>query len=260
MPTPPEPDQQQIALPRPVDEALQCAIGRHAGAHQRRGLVDRKRGIVEQIFRVGHQHVGRESAVEDDAEKTILQAEIFVTVETVAALAAADPWEDRLLGADQALVGVRSDLIDDACDLVAHREGQNHAARGVEPPAAAEIGIAVLDMQVGMAQPAAIDADQHLLALGFWCVGDGLAKRSIEFHERLSTHLRHAFFSLKKSSNFRSVYRPIHGPWQQSRKPEWFRRGGSDRHAPRARAARDRPAVISGSDAASCGADRTRRP
>jgi len=34
-----EPDQQQIALPRPIDQPLQGAIGGHAGAHQGRRLI-----------------------------------------------------------------------------------------------------------------------------------------------------------------------------------------------------------------------------
>ena len=41
---------------------------------------------------------------------------------------------------------------------MAQRERQGHAARGVELLAAAEIGIAVLDVQIGMTKPATLDA------------------------------------------------------------------------------------------------------
>ena len=94
-----------------------------------------------------------------DAEKALLGAEIFIARQTVAALAAADPREYRPLGADQILRHVGAYFLDDAGDLVAEREGQCHAARGVELFAAAEIGIAVLDVKVGMAKSAALDPD-----------------------------------------------------------------------------------------------------
>ena len=68
-----EPDQQQIALPRPVDQPLQRAIGGDAGAHQGRRLVDRQRIVIQQIFGVGHQHVAGETAVDGDAEKALLE-------------------------------------------------------------------------------------------------------------------------------------------------------------------------------------------
>ena len=183
MPTPPRPISKQIALPRPVDQALQRAIGGDAGAHQGRRLIDRQRIVVEQIFGVGHQHVAGETAVDRDAEEALLDAEIFVAVETVAALAAADPGEHRLLRADQVLRNIGADFLDDAGDLVSQRERQRHAARGVELLAAAEIGIAVLDMQIGMAQPAALDADQHFPALRLRRLDDGFAQRRIEFDQ-----------------------------------------------------------------------------
>ena len=63
------------------------------------------------------------------------------------------------------------------------RERQRHAARGVELLAAAEIGITVLDVQVGMAQPAALDADQDFLALRLRRLDDGFAQRRIEFDQ-----------------------------------------------------------------------------
>src|SRR4029077_17955697 len=100
-----------------------------------------------------------------DADEALLEAEIFIAVLTVAALAAADPGEDGLLLADQVLGRIGADFLDYACDLVSQRERQRHAARRIELFAAAEIGIAILDVQVGMAQPATFDADEDFAAL-----------------------------------------------------------------------------------------------
>jgi len=43
-----------------------------------------------------------------------------------------------------------ADFLNDACDLVSQRERQGHAARGIKPLAAAEVGVTVLDMQIGV--------------------------------------------------------------------------------------------------------------
>src|SRR5690349_3349449 len=179
-----------------IDEALQRAIGGDAGAHQRRRLIDRQRVIVEQIFGVRHQHMGGKAAVDGDAEEALLDAEVLVAGETVAALAAANPGKYRLLLADHIHADLGADLIDDAGELMAERKWERHAARGVELLAAAEIGIAVLDVQVGMTEPATLDANEDLLALRLRRFDDGLAERRIEFDQRLSTHLRHVHFSL----------------------------------------------------------------
>ncbi len=139
-----------------------------------------------------------EAAVDGDAEKALLDAQILIAVEAVAALAAADPGEYRLLGADQILRDIGADFLDDAGDLVSERERQRHAARGIELLAAAEVGIAVLDMQVGMAQSATLDADQHLPALRLRRFDDGFAQGRIELDQRLATHQRHGVLSLRR--------------------------------------------------------------
>ncbi len=198
-------DQQEVALARTVDQALERAVGGDAGAHQGRGLVDGKGIVVEQVFRVGHQHVAGEAAVDGDAEEALLDAEVLVAVLAIAALAAADPWEDGFPGADEAGCYVRADFVDDAGDLVAEREGQRHAARGVELLAAAEIGIAVLDVQVGMAEAAALDAHQHFAASRLGRVDDGLAQRRIELDQGLPTHQRHFLSSGICAKAFASV-------------------------------------------------------
>ena len=124
-----------------------------------------------------------EAAVDGDAEEALLDAEVFIAIGAVAALAAADPGEYRLLLSDQVLRSIGTDFVDDAGDLVSQRERQRHAARGVELLAAAEIGIAVLDVQIGMAQPATLDADEYFAALRLRRVDDGFAQRRIEFDQ-----------------------------------------------------------------------------
>src|SRR4051812_1204712 len=106
-----------------------------------------------------------ETAVDGDAEEALLGAEIFVAVATVATLPAADPRKYRFSGPDQFLLNVRPDFLDDTCDLMPKGKRQRHAAGGIQSLPATEIGPAVLDMQIGMAQPAALDAHQDLAAL-----------------------------------------------------------------------------------------------
>jgi hypothetical protein len=135
--------------------------------------------------------VAGKAAVDGDAEEALLDAEVFVAVGAVAALAAADPGKHRALGADEARRRVGADLLDHARDLVPERERQRHASGGVELLAAAEIGIAVLDVQVGVAEAAALDAHQYFGALRLRRVDDGLAQRRVEFDQRLPAHQRH---------------------------------------------------------------------
>ena len=89
----------------------------------------------------------------------------------------------RFPGPDQVLRNLGADFLDDPRDLVSQRERQRHATGGIEPLAAAEVGIAVLDMQVGMAQPATLDADQDFLALRLRRLDDGFTERRIEFDQ-----------------------------------------------------------------------------
>src|SRR5207248_9924604 len=111
--------------------------------------------------------------------------------------------------------------LDHPRDFVAQRERQRHAAGGVEPLAAAKIGIAVLDVQVGMTEAAALDADQNFAALRLRRVDDGFTQWRIEFDERLATHQRHGVCSLKAGLYYSSMissenrYPPI-GLWPSS--------------------------------------------
>jgi hypothetical protein len=58
-----------------------------------------------------------------------------------------------------------------------------------------EIGVAVLDVQVGMAQPATLDADQHFVAWTAWACRRWFRTGGIELDQRLATHQRHGIFS-----------------------------------------------------------------
>ena len=138
----------------------------------------------------------RESAVNRHTKEALFGTKVFIAVEAIGTLATADPRKHRLLLADEILRDFRADFVDNAGDLVAEREGQVHATRGIEAFAAAEIGVAVLNVQIGMAQAAAFDPHQHFLALRLRGLDDGLAQRRVEFNQRLSTHLRHGDISL----------------------------------------------------------------
>src|SRR5580698_11633782 len=117
------------------------------------------------------------TAIDGDPEEALFGAEIFVAGQTVAALAATDPREHGFPGADQALRNIRADFFDDARDFVTQRERQRHAAGGVELLAAAKIGITVLDMQIGMTQSAALDADENIASLRLRGLDDGFTQR-----------------------------------------------------------------------------------
>ena len=111
--------------------------------------------------------MGGKAAVDGDAEEALLDAQVLVACEQ------SRHWPQPIQGKTAAppisSFGVGSDFIDDAGDLVAEREGQRHAARGVELLAAAEIGIAVLDVQVGMAQTARSMRTSTSRPCGFGC-------------------------------------------------------------------------------------------
>src|SRR5262245_9253508 len=91
------------------------------------------------------------------------------------ALAAADPGMHQTLLADQALGRLRADRLDDAEGLVAQRERRHAAALlHVEALAAAELEVALPDVQVRVAHPRARDAHQDFAALGLRRFGNHL--------------------------------------------------------------------------------------
>ena len=112
-----------------------------------------------------HHHVRRVAAVDGDAERSRRIAHMLVAPRAQPALAAADPGIGRVLLALGGALGVGSGGFDGPGDLVPEREGQLPAAAHVELLAAAEVEVAVLQVEVGMAHAAMRDAQQHLGAL-----------------------------------------------------------------------------------------------
>ena len=96
----------------------------------------------------------------------------------------------------------------DAGDLVAEREWQRAARGDVELLVAAEREIAVLQMQVGMADAAALDAHQHFAAARGGAVDDGFAQRLPVGDERLAVHFRHCGRLIRTIHAPRSCPRP----------------------------------------------------
>ena len=72
---------------------------------------------------------------------------------------------------------------------MAERERQRAAGGDVELLVVAEREIAVLQMQVGMAHAAALDAHEHFVAARRRAVDDGFAERFAVGDERLAAHL-----------------------------------------------------------------------
>src|SRR5271168_3559886 len=101
------------------------------------------------------QDVGGEAAIGGDAEMMMRRAHVFLAGAARRAGAAAYPGIDRDRAADGRANGCFSRAFDDACDLVSQRERQRPILGDVEPTVAAQSEVAVLQMQVGMADAAA---------------------------------------------------------------------------------------------------------
>jgi len=116
-----------------------------------------------------HQHVRGKSAVDGNAEVAVGGAQVFLAGAAGRALAATDPRKHRNLGAGYCVgtdfLGLRPGAFDSAGDLVAERERQRAPGAHVELLAVAEQEIAVLHVQVRMADAAAVDPHEHLAAL-----------------------------------------------------------------------------------------------
>ena len=189
MPTPPRPTSSTGPRAACGTQPLERRIGGEARAHQRARERRRQRRIFDQIARMRHQHVRGKAAVGGDAEMAVGRAQIFLAGAAGRAGAAADPGIDRDLRAGLRARGVRSRALDHARDLVAERERQRAAGAHVERLAVAEREIAVLHVQVGMADAAALDAHQHLGALRLRAIDDGLAERGFIGGEREAAEL-----------------------------------------------------------------------
>src|SRR5208283_2940343 len=95
-----------------------------------------------------------------NAEMARRRAEVLLAVPAGRAGAAADPRIDRD-AASRRDRGVGTGFLHHAGDLVAEREGKRAAGADIELLVAAELEIAVLDMQVGMAHAASLDPHQN---------------------------------------------------------------------------------------------------
>ncbi len=137
------------------------------------------------------EDVGGEAAIDGDAEMAVRGAQILLAAAARRASAATDPGIDRDAAADGRAVGFVSRGFDHAGDLVSERERQRAVLGDVEPLVAAEQEIAVLQMQVGMAHAAALDAHQHFAAARRGAVDHGLAERLPVGDERLAVHFGH---------------------------------------------------------------------
>src|SRR6185369_12655398 len=137
------------------------------------------------------QHMRGKAAVGGNAEMARGCADVLVAGLAGRALAAADPRIDRNRRADFCL-RIRPDGFDGAGDFMPEREGQGASGAHVELLAVAEHEIAVLHVQIGMADAAAMDAHQHFGAFGLRGLYHGLAQGRGIGGERLAVHLCHA--------------------------------------------------------------------
>ena len=105
-----------------------------------------------------------------NAEKARLRAEVFLARLADGAFATADPRKHEVLAADRdagcAWVNAGPERHHLSGYLVAHREGQRHAAVGdAEPPGRAKIVAALPQMQIAVAHPGSQGAHQHFAAV-----------------------------------------------------------------------------------------------
>ncbi len=94
--------------------------------------------------------MGRVAALRLDADLPRLRAEVFVAALAGRALPAADPGINDIALADGDALRIGACRGQFALDLMAEREGKRPAARKLRLAAAAEIEIAVMQMDVGM--------------------------------------------------------------------------------------------------------------
>src|SRR5438876_3774630 len=160
-------DDRHAVLAREQRQLGTRAVGREARAGERRSesLVDT--GSVEQVFRIGHEQVRRIGAGAVDAEDAASRDTVVVLSRLAhRALAAADPRKhDPLLTHAHAL-RLRAQRLDHAEGLMAEREGRHAAALlDVEALAAAEVEIAMPDVEIRVTHAGARDAHEDLGAL-----------------------------------------------------------------------------------------------
>ncbi len=121
----------------------------------------------------------------------MFRAQILLAGAARRAIAAADPGIDRDAPAHACAGSIRAGGFNHSGNLVTERERQHAVLGDVEPLVAAEREIAVLHMQVGMADPATLDADEDFGAVRPGAVHDRLAERLAISDQRLAAQLRH---------------------------------------------------------------------
>ena len=138
----------------------------------------------EDVFRI--------AAGDLDAELARLGADVFLVALAGSALAAADPRKD-----DEALAGlaafeqglrIGTDSRQRAFDLVAQRVGQRAALGPVDLVAIAQIDMAVLQVDVGMANAGVRNPDDDFRAFGRRDVGGHFFERCAVGDDGLALH------------------------------------------------------------------------
>src|SRR6185503_8215024 len=154
--------------------------------------------------------------------------------------------------------------LDHARDLMAQRERQYAAFTHIERFAFAEREIAVLHVQVGMTDAAALDAYKHLAALRLRTIDNGFAKRGLIGGQREAAKFRHVgtlprmILSENRFPPFR-IMRPLQrrGRGQRNHRSGFLPPARSARCRPRRAAAAVRMSMSEGSAAAFFVVDRT---
>jgi len=149
---------------------------------------NRNAAQVEQIARIGHFDVSRKPAVDIDAKDARPVTDVLVAASAQTAFAAADPGIHGDIVADQVLCNVVA-LRDNApCDFMAKDQREAALRRHVEPAATAEIEIAVLKMQIGMADTTVLDFYEQRVPSGRHEFGRGRLERFAGGDELFAPH------------------------------------------------------------------------
>ena len=139
-------------------------------------------GGGEEGLRVG------KAAVAVHADRLRPGAQVLATGDAGAALSAAEPGIDDALVAELHVLRIGAERDHGARDLVAHRARQRHALAHVQALAVAEVVVAVVQVQVGVAHTAVADLQQHFAALRRGCVAQRLGQRFAEGLDRVADH------------------------------------------------------------------------
>ena len=161
---------------RLADRRIDGDAGARIGRRHRRI----ERAGIDQVPRMRRDHMRAVAAIGIDAETARREAHVVLLRQAFLAGAAAEPGEHDAQVADLHALGVGAELGDAADDLVSHRERQHDAAiLQRHLLAAADVVVALPDVQVGVADAAMRHLDQHLGALR-------LRRRQFEFLQRLA--------------------------------------------------------------------------